>query len=95
MKPTLAAALLALALFASVSPAAACDVYCVHALSDDAYPPAQPPLPPLLQEQVIARHGKGLSLAGFYNDPTLALERREGRYRRHWRHGPHVITERY
>ena len=95
MKPTLAAALLALALVAGVSPAAACDEYCAHALESDAYPPAQPPLPPLLQEQVMARHGKGLSLAGFYNDPTLALERRDLGYRRHWRHGPGVITERY
>jgi hypothetical protein len=95
MKPTLAAALLALALFANISPAAACGFFCDSALADDAYPPGQSALPPLLEEQVLARHGKGLSLAGFYNDPTLALERRAGRYRRHWRHGPDVITERY
>jgi hypothetical protein len=94
MKPTLAAASLALALFASASPAAACGFFCDSPLADDAYPPLQLPLPPLLQEQVIARHGKGLSLAGFYNDPSLALERRDLGYRRHWRHGP-VITERY
>ena len=70
MKPTLAAALLGLAFFASPAPAAACGFFCDNSLADDAYPPAAIPLPIPLQEQVAARHGKGLSLAGFYNDPS-------------------------
>ena len=95
MKPTLAAALLGLAFFASPAPAAACGFFCDNSLADDAYPPAAIPLPIPLQEQVAARHGKGLSLAGFYNDPSVALARRDGRYTRRWRRDGAVVTERY
>lgn len=73
------AALLAAAFAASATPAAACGFFdCVSwALADDSYPPGQTALPPDIQVQVIARGGKGLSLAGFYNDPAVALARAE------------------
>ena len=74
MRTTLAA-LLAAALLASATPAAACGYYACFgaAVGDDSYPPGQTPLPPSVQMEVIARQGKGLSLAGFYNDPSLAM----------------------
>ena len=72
------AAMFAVAVAAAASPAAACGVFsCVDAaLSDDSYPGAGTPMPAEVQEMVAARHGRGLSLAGFYNDPSLALAER-------------------
>ena len=74
MRLTLAA-LLAAAFAAGASPAAACGAYACwdEALASDAYPPRQNQLPPDVQEQVQARDGRGLSLAGFYNDPAVAM----------------------
>ncbi len=73
------AVLLAVAFAAAATPAAACGLYsCAElALASDAYPPGETPLPPYIEELVKARQDKGMSLAGFYNDPTLALARRE------------------
>ncbi len=84
MKPTLAA-LLAAVLAASATPAAACGFFsCLdYAVSDDSYPPGEPTLPPGVLVEVIARQGMGLSLAGFYNDPSVALA-----LRRHAPRGP-------
>lgn len=67
------AALLAAALLANAAPAAACGFFGCPVAGDDSYPPGVAPLPPAVQMEVIARQGKGLSLAGFYNDPSLAL----------------------
>jgi hypothetical protein len=77
MKLTLAA-LLALAFAASATPASACLLLgCINdALADDSYPPGETALPPALQMLVRARDGRGLSQAGFYNDPALALAAR-------------------
>jgi hypothetical protein len=74
MRTTLAV-LLAAALAASATPAAACNFFrCFGAaVADDSFPPGETALPPGVQIEVIARQGKGLSLAGFYNDPSLAL----------------------
>lgn len=73
MRLTLAA-LLAAAFAALATPAAACSTFlCLgDAVSDDLYPPGEAALPFAVQEAVQARMGKGLSAAGFYNDPTLA-----------------------
>ncbi len=73
MRTTLAVLLVAFA--ASATPAAACDYFnCAgDATADDSYPPGQIPLPPSVRMEVIARDDNGLSLAGFYNDPSLAL----------------------
>ena len=77
MRTTLAA-LLAAALLANAAPAAACGyIGCLAAVGDDAYPPGRAPLPPYVRMEVMARQDKGLSLAGFYNDPSLALAYRE------------------
>ena len=69
---------LAAVLAASATPAAAYDTfdYAGAALADDTYPPGEIALPPSVQRLVIARQGKGLSLAGFYNDPSLAFRPR-------------------
>ncbi len=69
---------LAAVLAASATPAAAGDTYnyVAAALADDDYPPGETALPPDVQRLVIARQGKGLSLAGFYNDPSLAYRPR-------------------
>jgi hypothetical protein len=73
----LPAALLVAALAASATPAAACGFFqCFgEAVADDTYPPGETPLPPAVQREVIARRsaGVGLSLAGYYNDPSLAM----------------------
>jgi hypothetical protein len=78
MKLTLAA-LLAAALAASATPAAACGFFnCVNAaLASDSYPPGETLLPPNVQAQVDARDGRGLSLAGFYNDPSVSWAPRD------------------
>jgi predicted small secreted protein len=72
---TTRAVLLAAALAASATPAAACNFFrCLgEAVADDSYPPGQTALPLSVQMEVIARQDRGLSLAGFYNDPSLAL----------------------
>jgi len=73
MRTTLAA-LLAAALLANAAPASACGYFgCLAAVGDDSYPPGEIPLPPSVRMEVMARQGQGLSLAGFYNDPSLAL----------------------
>jgi hypothetical protein len=76
MRLTLAA-LLAVAVAALATPAAACGSFlCLNeAVGDDLYPPGEEPLPPAVREAVLARDGMGLSAAGFYNDPSLALLR--------------------
>ena len=68
------AALLAAAFAALATPAAACSTFlCLgDAVADDLYPPGEAPLPFAVQEAVRVRMDKGLSLAGFYNDPSLA-----------------------
>jgi hypothetical protein len=79
MKPVFAALVVAAALAAASSPAAACGFFsCVDAaLADDSYPPGQLRLDPRVEELVRARQGLGLSTAGFYNDPALALATRD------------------
>jgi hypothetical protein len=80
------AALAAAAAFgAATAPAAACGFFnCANlALADDAYPPGIPLLDPQVQQVVLARDGTGLSTAGYYNDPTLTLARREYASRSH------------
>jgi hypothetical protein len=73
----LPAALLAAALAASATPAAACGFFQCwgEVVADDSYPPGETPLPPGVEREVIARRntGAGLNLAGYYNDPFLAL----------------------
>lgn len=99
MRPTIAA-LFAVALAAASTPAFACGDFCLPgALASDAYPPAVEPLPPVVQLLVRARDDRGLSLAGFYNDPSLALAAYEPAYgdyprgpHRRWRH---VVRARY
>ena len=112
MKLTLAA-FVATALAASASPAAACGFFaCANeAVASDAYPPSLPVLSPNVQEQVDARGGRGLSLAGFYNDPSVEMARAYaaqagyaeaapepwtgGGYGWRRHHGPHVIVGPY
>ncbi len=75
MRLTLAA-LLAVAYAAGVTPAAAaCGPWLCpdEAVADDSYPPGHSALPPNIQAQVAARDDRGLSLAGFYNDPAVAI----------------------
>ena len=66
-----AAALLA----AAPTSASACEFFRCwsDAVSDDLYPPGEPTLDPGVRAAVQARRGLGLSLAGFYNDPFVAL----------------------
>lgn len=71
MRSTLAL-LLAAAAFGAVSPAAACDCFW-RQLTDDIAAPIQPTLPAALQAQIVLRDGRGLSQAGFYNDPSVYL----------------------
>jgi hypothetical protein len=95
MKPTFVA-LFAAALAVASTPAAACDPYFCpeRAVADDAYPPGEASLPPSIRLLVLARDDRGLSLAGFYNDPSLALlEYAPPYYSR--RRGPHVVRSRY
>jgi hypothetical protein len=79
MRLTVAVLVAAAAVATASTPAAACGIFSCwnDALADDAYPPGNPTLDPGVREAVRARAGKGLSAAGFYNDPTLALARRE------------------
>jgi hypothetical protein len=87
---------------ASAAPAAAGGFtdYGEFAVADDSYPVGAQTLPPTVRAVVDARQGKGLSLAGFYNDPALALSGHYapagygyGEPRRHY--GPHVIVSPY
>jgi hypothetical protein len=87
---------------ASAAPAAACGLTdCAEfAVADDSYPLGEQAMRPTLRAVVEARHGQGLSLAGFYNDPALALAGRYapasygyGEPRRHY--GPQVIVSPY
>ncbi len=80
MKLKLAAFIVAVCA-ANATPASACFLLgCVEdAVADDTYPPGETALPPALQEEIRARAGKGLSTAGFYNDPSLALAVRDRR----------------
>ena len=79
MRLTVAALIAAAAVAAASSPAAACGFFsCVdQALADDSYPMGSRALDPDVQMAVHARAGFGLSSAGFYNDPSLAMARRE------------------
>ena len=83
MKTTLAA-LIAAAALGVAAPASACDCFW-RQLTDDNAPPFQPTLSPSVQAQVAYRDGRGLSQAGFYNDPSAYV----GYARRH--EGPYVI----
>jgi len=71
MKTTLAVILAAAALGAA-APASACDCFW-RQLTDDIAPPFQPTLSPAIQAQVAYRDGRGLSQAGFYNDPSAYI----------------------
>ena len=64
------AVLLAAAALGVAAPASACDCFWKQ-LTDDTAPPLQEPLPRSVQAQVIMRDGRGLSQAGFYNDPSI------------------------
>ena len=77
MKPLFAALVAAAGLASLSAPAAACDFFScpTMALANDASPPWQPHINPLISDQVRSRFGKGMSLAGFYNDPGLAIWR--------------------
>jgi len=77
MRTTIAVMLAAAAIASVSTPAAACGFFrCFNeALADDTYPPGELALDPGVQESVRARQGFGLSAAGFYNDPAVALWR--------------------
>jgi hypothetical protein len=57
------------------APALACETFlCLgEAVSDDLAPPHMPSLPPAVEAQVLFRDGRGLSQAGFYNDPSVYM----------------------
>jgi hypothetical protein len=95
MKTTLAV-LLAAAVLGVASPAAACDCFWKQ-LTDDTAPPFQPTLVPAIQAQIALRDGRGLSQAGYYNDPSAYVGSGYGeRYRAAPRRsGPYVIQSRY
>ena len=65
------AVLIAATLGAS-APAFACQSFlCLgDAVGDDNAPPYTASLPPSIQAQIALRDGRGLSQAGFYNDPS-------------------------
>lgn len=56
-------------------PALADEIPFFAAPGPDSYPPLEPMLHPSIEAQVAARDGRGLSLAGFYNDPTVLMRR--------------------
>jgi hypothetical protein len=88
MKTNLAVFLAAAALGAA--PASACDCFW-RQLNDDSAPPLTPTLSPAIQAQINYRDGRGLSQAGFYNDPSAYFG--AGSERRH--RGPYVLRSRY
>jgi hypothetical protein len=90
MKITLAVFLAAAALGVA-APASACDDCFWRQLSDDSAPPLTPTLSPALQAQLAYRDGRGLSQAGFYNDPSAYFG--ADYERRH--QGPYVLRSRY
>ena len=57
------------------APARACETFlCLgDAVSDDLAPPFRPSLPPSIEAQIRYRDGRGLSQAGFYNDPSVYM----------------------
>lgn len=79
MKATFA--VLIAATLGAAAPASACQYFlCLgDAVSDDIAPPYQMPLSPAVQAQIRYRNGRGLSQAGFYNDPSVYT----GEYSRH------------
>jgi len=90
MKTTLAV-LLAAAALGAAAPAAACDCLWFK-VQDDTAPPRQPALPPAIQAQIALRDGRGLSQAGFYNDPSAYVGSSYGEQRfARRREGPYVI----
>jgi hypothetical protein len=72
MRLSLVALLAAAAIASAANCASACEFY-TCAITDDAYPPGDPALDPGVYDAVHARLGFGLSQAGFYNDPAVAL----------------------
>ena len=81
---------------ASAAPAAACDTACIDlAVADDSYPAGEQALPPTVRALVEARQGGGLSLAGFYNDPALALAPRYAPVEPGYSQGPRAIAGAY
>jgi hypothetical protein len=95
MKTTLAVLLAAAALGVAV-PASACDCFW-RQLTDDTAPPFQPILSPSVQAQVALRDGRGLSQAGFYNDPSAYIGASYARRREetHVIDSPDVVRRRY
>jgi hypothetical protein len=73
MKATLA--VLIAATLCGAAPAHACATFlCLgEAVGDDVAPPFTPPLSPAVEAQVRYRDGRGLSQAGFYNDPSVYM----------------------
>jgi hypothetical protein len=63
------------AMLGANAPAIACQsFFCLgDAVSDDLAPPYRTPLPPAVEAQVRYRDGRGLSQAGFYNDPSVYM----------------------
>jgi hypothetical protein len=57
------------------APALACGTFfCLgEAVGDDNAPPRTTPLPPSIEAQIRYRDGRGLSQAGFYNDPSVYM----------------------
>ena len=57
------------------APALACQTFlCLgEAVGDDIAPPRHTALPPSIAAQIIYRDGRGLSQAGFYNDPSVYM----------------------
>ena len=95
MSRTFIAVLFAVVASAS-SAASACEDpnYC-RAIGDDAYPPGRSVLSPYIRALIAAREGYGLSSAGFYNDPSVALEYSRYEGYRSGRRGRPVLVERY
>ena len=73
MKTSLAV-LIAATLWAG-APALACQTFlCLgEAVGDDLAPPHRPALSPAIEAQIRYRDGRGLSQAGFYNDPSVYM----------------------
>ena len=73
MKATVAV-LIAATLWGAAPAGACATFFCPgEAVGDDVAPPHEPMLPPAVQAQVAFRDGRGLSQAGFYNDPSVYM----------------------